>query len=74
MGLLCRGLMGSSPKRPGNDLRLGEAPLCEPVCDAADFLNRPADKRRVTQIWGIVCLFGIVLARWRIAAIMATRA
>ena len=55
----------------GDDLRLGDAPLCEPVCDAADFLNGPADKRRVRRIWGLVCWVGVVLARWRIAAIMA---
>ena len=47
-----------------------DTPQCEPVCDTADFLYGPADRRRVKKIWGVVCLFGILLARWRIAAIM----
>ena len=36
MGELCCGLMGSSPKRPGDDMGFGDAPLRELVCDAAD--------------------------------------
>ena len=63
--------MGPSPEGPCDDVRRLDAPLRELYGYAADFLNGPADKRRATKIWGIVCCVGIALARWRIVATMA---
>ena len=55
--------MGPSPKGPGDDVRRLDASLREPYGYAANFLKGPADKRRATKIWGIVCCAGIALAR-----------
>ena len=46
MGAARFGLMGSSPKRPCDDVRRLDAPLRKLDDDAADFLNRPADQER----------------------------
>jgi hypothetical protein len=56
------GLMGAAPKGPGDDAAALDASLREPVGYAADFLNGPADKRRVTKIPGIVCLDSALFA------------
>ena len=37
------GLVSASPKRPRDDFRRLDTPLCELDGDAADFLDRPAD-------------------------------
>ncbi len=66
MRFLGGGLMGPSPEGPCDDVCWLDASVREPCGYAANFLNGPADKRRVTKIWGI-----IALARWRIVAIMA---
>ena len=63
MRLLGGGLVGPSPKGPGDDVRRLDASLREPYGYAANFLKGPADKRRATKIWGIVCCVGIALAR-----------
>ena len=39
----CHGLVSASPKRPRDDVRRLDTPLCELDGDAADFLDRPAD-------------------------------
>jgi hypothetical protein len=44
MGVLCGGLMGSSPERPGDDVSGFDASLGEPNRDPSDFLDRPADQ------------------------------
>src|SRR5579864_3495631 len=44
MCALCGGLMGPSPRRPGDDMSRFNAPLREPGGDAADFLHGPADQ------------------------------
>ena len=51
--------MGPSPKGPGDDVRRLDASLREPYGYAANFLKGPADKRRATKIWGIVCCAGM---------------
>ena len=71
MRLLGGGLMRSSPEGPSDNARWLDALLREPYGYAANFLKGPADKRRATKIWGIVCCVGIVLARCRIVAVMA---
>src|SRR3974377_1529251 len=66
------GLVCPSPEGPGNDVRPIDAALCEPVGYAADFLKGPADKRRIAGIFrSCLGLARSLLARWRIAAIMA---
>ena len=53
-------------------MRPFDAPLCELVGYAADFLNGPADKRRIAGIFGCGLAWAkALLARCRIAAIMA---
>jgi hypothetical protein len=70
MGTLRGGLVGSSPRRPGDDASGLDSSLRQPDGDATDLLDGPAD-----QLWrGFVrILFGGVawFAWWRIAAIMA---
>jgi hypothetical protein len=39
----CHGLVSASPKRPRDNVRRLDTPLCELDGDAADFLDRPAD-------------------------------
>ena len=63
MRLLGGGLMRSSPEGPSDNARWLDALLREPYGYAANFLKGPADKRRATKIWGIVCCAGIALAR-----------
>ena len=66
------GLMRPSPDGPGDDARRLDAPLREPGGYAADFLNGPADKRRIAGIfWRCLGLARALLARQRIVAIMA---
>jgi hypothetical protein len=38
------GLMGSSPQRPGDDVGGFDLLLSQPIGDAPDFLDRPADQ------------------------------
>src|SRR6201993_2222219 len=65
--------MGPAPEGPGDDMRRFDAPLGEPVGNAADFLDGPSDqrRRRAVKILSFVCWIGAALARCRIAAIMA---
>jgi hypothetical protein len=71
MGLLCGGLMGSSPERSGDDGGRLDPPLCQACSYAADLLERPADEVWSLRSW--FCLFGGVgsLAWWRITASIA---
>jgi hypothetical protein len=39
MGLLCGGLVGSSPERPSDDVSGLDLALCEAGRDASDFLD-----------------------------------
>ena len=72
MGLSGGGLMRPSPDGPGDDARWLDAPLREPCGYAADFLNGPADKRRVAGIFNRrLGSARTLLARQRIVAIMA---
>src|SRR6187549_4279622 len=69
---MCGGLMGPSPKRPGDDVGGLDASLGEADGDAAEFLDRPAD-----EVWCLrtsrIGIFGGVgaLAWWRMTASMA---
>ena len=47
MGLLCCGLMCSSPERPGDDVCGFDASLGETRGDTSDFLYRPSDQWRI---------------------------
>jgi hypothetical protein len=38
------GLMGSAPQRPGDDVGGFDLLLSQPIGDAPDFLDRPADQ------------------------------
>ncbi len=51
MGLPGGGLMRSSPEGPSDNARWLDAPLRELCGYAADFLNGPADKRRIGGIF-----------------------
>ena len=66
-----RGLVGSSPERPGDDVGGSDTPLGELRGDAAELLNRPADQRAVRRALPAVFGGGVPFARRRIAAIMA---
>src|SRR3546814_7872765 len=68
MRSLCLGLIGSSPERPCDDVGGVDPALRHPRCDASDFLDRPADQRRVGRV---VFGGGAALALWRIVTIMA---
>jgi len=65
--------MSAPPERPGDDVGWLDLLLSQTRGDAADFLNRPADQRRVRTLGIPRFVFGgvIVFARRRIAAIMA---
>src|SRR5665648_1000418 len=63
------GLMGSSPERPGDDVRGLDASLSQFCGDAADFLDRPADQCRALR--RVIFGGGMAFARWRMVAIMA---
>ena len=69
---MCGGLMGPSPKRPGDDVGGLDASLGEADGDAAEFLDRPAD-----EVWCLrasrLGIFGGVgaLAWWWMTASMA---
>jgi len=64
--------MRPSPDGPGDDARWLDAPLREPCGYAADFLNGPADKRRIAGIFNRrLGSARTLLAWWRIVAIMA---
>jgi hypothetical protein len=63
------GLMGSSPERPGDDMRGLDASLGQFCGDAADFLDRPADQCRALR--RVIFGGGMVFARWRMVAITA---
>src|SRR3546814_12736158 len=68
MRSLCLGLIGSSPERPCDDVGGVDPALRHPRCDASDFLDRPADHRRVGRVgFG----GGAELDLWRIVSIMA---
>ena len=72
MGLSGGGLMRPSPDGPCDDARWLDAPLREPCGYAADFLNGPADKRRIAWIFRRrLGSAWILLARQRIVVIMA---
>jgi len=74
MAALCCGLVSSSPERPSDDACGLDAALGEARGDAAEFLDRPADKG--WRAWvrgrrgGVFC-GGAWLAWWRMLAIMA---
>jgi hypothetical protein len=51
MRLPGRGLMLPSPEGLGDDTRWLDSPLREPCGYAANFLNGPADKRRIGGIF-----------------------
>ncbi len=61
MGALCFGLMGSSPKRPCDDLCGVDASLGETRCDTSDFLYRPSDQWRILPCVGRVGRVGRVV-------------
>lgn len=66
------GLMRPSPEGPGDDAGRLDARLREPCGYAADFLNGPADKRRIDGIFNRrLGSAWTLLARQRIVAIMA---
>ena len=44
MCVLCGGLVGASPERPGDGVGKLDASLREADGDAAEFLDRPADE------------------------------
>ena len=57
------GLMGSAPKRPGDDAGRLDASLGELYGDAADFLDRPADEDGLAiRRRGSIFLSGTALA------------
>src|SRR5690242_3949579 len=72
MGLLCGGLMGAAPQRPGDNSGGFDLALPQARGNPADFLHRPADQRRLLRII-VRLLFGGagMLALRRMAASMA---
>ena len=58
MGALGFGLMGSPPERPCDDVSGLDTPSGKAYCDAADFLDRPADQRAVDRIIRLRIIFG----------------
>ena len=58
VSLPSRGLMGSSPERPGDDVGWMDLSLGEPDGDAADLLNRPADQGRRRAAGSLGAVFG----------------
>jgi hypothetical protein len=58
------GLVGSSPKRPCDDLSGLDTPLREFDGDTSDFLDRPADQERLIIAKREIVFFGGTALAW----------
>ena len=71
VSVLCDGLMGAAPERPGDHVGWVDAALGQTHRHAPDFLDRPADQEAAGRTLPFVFGGGCAFARWRTAAIMA---